>query len=250
MKKIIFLLLSSISFFSFASNLEYESYTKRGLEIMRESNISQHLNKLGQSGSSQTIEVFSGKNKYTKSKGILLGTTSTYTKNPNFHLGVTVSYQKYKLNDNDFKTRDYSLNTYYSYKYEKNIFLAGLGYAQRKNIEKREFNASLEYGRILSDNLFGYVSVENFERKYKTLNSQNHFEYSAGVERRDFINNFKFLNAVEITANNKNNKNKFSLRSGISYYIYDDLSLDFLYRFSKFDDKKNNTFTLGFTHNF
>ena len=82
--------------------------------------------------------------------------------NPNITAGVTVAYDKYKYKpgSNDYWGRDYDLNTYFSYKLDKNLFTLGLGYSQSRHVEKRGYTGNLEYGRFLTPSTYLYTGIE------------------------------------------------------------------------------------------
>ena len=87
------------------------------------------------------------------------------------HAGVTVAYDKYKYKpgSNDYWGRDYDLNTYFSYKLDKNLFTLGLGYSQSRHVEKRGYTGNLEYGRFLTPSTYLYTGIEGQNRNYRKL---------------------------------------------------------------------------------
>lgn len=235
-----------------------DTTTSKGLELIRQSNMNQEMDFFGESGSSQVIEVFGSKNKNFSSKGVLIGTTSNLLKYPNIHMGVVVGYEKFKNRDIDYKSREYSLNTNFSYKLNKNVFALGLGYTQQKKVIKREYSVSLEYGRILGKNLYSYIGFENYNKNYKNDFSKDidYQNYKIGLSHYYVKDKIRLNNGLELNLDSKKydkdnrGKGNFEFYSAIGYYIYDDLILEAKYKGIINKEFYSNVFSLGFTHNF
>lgn len=260
MKKKYLLLIAafSLSIISYSNVYISETTTSRGAELIRQSYMNQEMSLLGESGSSQVIESFGSKNKNFSSKGILMGTTSNLVKYPNIHMGVVVGYEKFKDKDINEKSREYSLNTNFSYKLNKNIFTLGLGYTQQKKVSKREYSASLEYGRIFMNNFYSYVGFENHNRNYKNefkkdIDYQN---YKIGLSHYYKKDKTRLNNGIEFNLDSKKydkdnrGRGNFEFHSTIGYYIYDDLIVEAKYKGIVNKEFYSNVFSLGFTHNF
>lgn len=257
MKKILTLALCLyVSGLSYSQVFKSEIYGNRGLEMMRESNINNELDLDKKSGSSQIVEAFIGNSKKYKSRGLLLGTASNFTSFPNIRAGLTVAYQKYKDKKEEFESRDFALDNYFSYKSNKNIFTISLGYSQAKNVEKREYSQTLEYGRLFNKNLYTYINGKNTKQKYKNKENTSFVTYGVGITRFDYFDKLRLSTGVEYNFINKkissNNRGKGSLAfySGIGYFIYDDLIVDLKYRGIGNSSFYDSIISLGFTHLF
>ena len=242
MKKILLLMFSVLCVNSFSYVERNDQVGNRGLELMRESNINQNMGLSKESGSTQIIDAYAGNGKFSKTKGFMIGTTSNLVAYPNITAGVTVAYDKYKYKpgSNDYWGRDYDLNTYFSYKLDKNLFTLGLGYSQSRHVEKRGYIGNLEYGRFLTPSTYLYTGIEGQNR----------------VLRKDTWKKLKFVNGVEVNIDNKKydreerGRGNVTFVSRASYYIYDDLLFDVQYRGTKNSKFYDNVVGVGFTHYF
>ncbi len=255
MKKILtFAFCLYISIISYSQVSASGVYNNRGLEMMRESNINAELGLQGKSGSSQIVEGFLTNSKEYKSKGILLGTVSNFTNLPNLRAGLTLAYQKYKAKEEDYKTRDYSLDTYFSYKYNKNIFMGSLAYSQQKNVEKKEYSVAVEYGRLLKNNFYAYLNTKRIKQDYKTRDNFSFMLYSVGLTRFDYSNKFRISTGLEYNYINKKieerDRGSLEFSVGLGYFIHDDLICDLKYRGIKNSKFYDSIVSLGFTHSF
>ena len=190
----------------------------------------------------------------------MIGTTSNFVAYPNITAGVTVAYDKYKFkpDNNDYWGRDYDVNTYFSYKLNKNLFTVGFGYSQARHVEKRGYIGNFEYGRFLTGNTYLYAGVEGQNRDYKGEGSENlrFANYKLGVLRQDTWKKLKFVNGVEVNMDNRKydiedrGRGNLTFVSRVSYYIYDDLLFDVQYRGTKNSKFYDNVVGVGFTHYF
>ncbi|MBS9776222.1 MAG: hypothetical protein KGV57_03965 [Fusobacterium sp.] len=257
MKKILtFIFCLYVSIISYSQVFKSEIYGNRGLEMMRESIINSELGFDKQSGSTQIVEGFAGNSRKYNSRGFLLGTVSNFTAFPHIRAGITVAYQRYKDKKDIYKTRDYALDNYVSYKYKDNIFTGSFGYSQAKNVEKREYSYTLEYGKLYKKNFYIYVNGKNTKQKYSKKEDKSFLTYGVGLTRFDYFDKFRLGTRIEYNIINKrisgNNRGRGSLSfyAGLGYFIYDDLIVDAKYRGignSKFYD---SVISLGFTHLF
>lgn len=258
MKKIILLMFSVLCVNSFSYVERNDQVGNRGLELMRESNINQNMGLSKESGSTQIIDAYAGNGKFSKTKGLMIGTTSNLVAYPNITAGVTVAYDKYKYKpeSNNYWGRDYDLNTYFSYKLDKNLFTLGLGYSQSRHVEKRGYTGNLEYGRFLTPSTYLYAGIEGQNRNYKNSEDLNFVNYKVGVLRQDTWKKLKFVNGVEFNMDNKKydreerGRGNVTFVSRASYYIYDDLLFDVQYRGTKNSKFYDNVVGVGFTHYF
>lgn len=260
MKKVLLFLFSIIAINSYSYIERNEQVRSRGLELIRESNINQNMGLSQESGSTQIIDVYTGNGKFAKTKGALIGTTSNLVAYPNITAGVTVAYDKYKYkpDNNDYWGRDYDVNTYFSYLLDKNLLVAGLGYSQGRHVEKRAYNADLEFGRFLTNNTYAYIGIEGQNRIYKNTDLENlkFANYKLGLMRQDTWKKFKFVNGLEVNMDNKKydaddrGKSNLTFFTRASYYIYEDLLIDLQYRGTKNSKFYNSVVGIGFTHNF
>lgn len=262
MKKVLFSSFLILSFNIYA--LKSDIYGNRGLEIMRESNFNQISELDKKSGSLQTIETYFEKNKNIRSTGFLLGTASNFLDSPNTHAGLTVTYQKYKLNNPSSKDREYALNTYLSHRKNDYLFMAGLAYAQSKNVEKRAYSGLIEVGKFFKiqnsntfdkDNFYIYSGLETNKWKFRNNKNTNFVNYRLGLSTYYFINKFRLNGNIEINADNKKydfdrGKYNFTFSYAVGYQIYDDLLVELKYRGTKNSKFYNNLFSLSFTHTF
>ena len=260
MKKILLLMFSILCVNSFSYVERNDQIGNRGLELIRESNINQNMGLSKESGSTQIIDAYRGNGKFAKTKGFMIGTTSNFLAYPNITAGVTVAYDKYKFkpDNNDYWGRDYDVNTYFSYKLNKNLFIVGFGYSQARHVEKRGYIGNLEYGRFLTGNTYLYAGVEGQNRDYKGEGAENlrFANYKLGVLRQDTWKKLKFLNGVEVNMDNRKydvedrGRGNLTFVSRVSYYIYDDLLFDVQYRGTKNSKFYDSVVGIGFTHYF
>ena len=260
MKKVLLLMFSIFCVSSFSYVERDEQVENRGLELIRESNINQNMGLSKESGSTQIIDVYGGNGKFAKTKGFMIGTTSNFIDYPNITAGVTVAYDKYKYkpDNNDYWGRDYNLNTYFSYKLDKNLLTVGFGYSQARHVAKRGYIGNLEYGRFLNGNTYLYAGVEGQNRIYKGEGSENlrFTNYKLGILRQDTWKKLKFVNGVEVNMDNRKydvedrGRENLTFVSRVSYYVYDDLLFDVQYRGTKNKKFYDSVIGLGFTHYF
>ena len=261
MKKVLLFALMVLSVNSYSNIERSNNVSNRGLELMRESSINQNMGLSKQSGSTQIIDAYRGNSKYERTKGFMIGTSSNFVDYPNVSAGVTIAYDKYNQKNSDEKYwgRNYDLHTYFSYKLDKNLFLAGVGYSQARHVEKREYSGNVEYGRFLTPNTYAYLGIEGENRIYKGKKSVENFKfanYKLGINRQDTWKKLKFYNGIEVNMDNKiydkEDREKYNLElvSRVSYYIYDDLLIDLQYRGIKNKKFYESIIGLGFTHNF
>ena len=256
MKKVLLLMFSIFCVSSFSYVERDEQVENRGLVLIRESNINQNMGLSKESGSTQIIDVYGGNGKFAKTKGFMIGTTSNFIDYPNITAGVTVAYDKYKYkpDNNDYWGRDYNLNTYFSYKLDKNLLTVGFGYS----VEKRAYTGNLEYGRFLTGNTYFYTGVEGQNRIYKGESSKNlrFANYKLGISRQDTWKKLKFVNGIEVNMDNRKydiedrGRENLTFISRVSYYVYDDLLFDVQYRGTKNKKFYDSVIGLGFTHYF
>lgn len=262
MKKILFssFLILSVNIYALKSDI----YGNRGLEIMRESNFNQISELDTKSGSLQTVETYYEKNKNTRSTGLLLGTASNFLATPNTYAGLTVAYQKYKLKNLNSEDREYALNTYFSHRKNDYLFMAGLGYAQSKNVEKRAYSGVLEVGKFFKNtssstfdkgSFYIYSGLETNKWKFRNNENTNFTNYRLGLSTYHYINKFRLNGNLEINADNKRYDNErgkynFAFSYAVAYQIYDDLLIELKYKGIKNKKFYNNLLSLGFTHTF
>lgn len=264
MKKLLCTLSVLLSFNVLADTGRADIATNRGLELMREANFNQITELSKESGSLQSIEYFVGNNKEVKSRGFLLGTVSNFVDAPNIHAGLTVSYQKYKFKDSDTKDREYSLDTFLSYRKDNYLFIGGLGYTQSKKVNKRAYSGNFEVGKFSSNqtlNLFDkgrfyyYAGIDSNKWKHKNMENIRFNNFRLGVSSYHFIDRFRFVGNLEFNADDKKydiNREKFNLAYSLAvgYNIYDDLLIELKYKGTKNKNFYDNLISLGFTHTF
>ena len=152
----------------------------------------------------------------------------------------------------------YDLNTYFSYKLDKNLLTVGFGYSQARHVAKRGYIGNLEYGRFLNGNTYLYTGVEGQNRIYKGEGSENlrFTNYKLGILRQDTWKKLKFVNGIEVNMDNRKydvedrGRENLTFVSRVSYYVYDDLLFDVQYRGTKNKKFYDNVIGLGFTHYF
>ena len=260
MKKFLLFMFSVFCVSSYSYVERSEQVGNRGLELIRESNINQNMGLSKESGSTQIIDVYAGNGKFAKTKGFMIGTTSNFIDYPNITAGVTVAYDKYKYkpDNNDYWGRNYDVNTYFSYKLDKNLLTVGFGYSQARHVAKRGYIGNLEYGRFLNGNTYLYTGVDGQNRIYNGENSEKlrFTNYKIGVLRQDTWKKLKFVNGVEVNIDNRKydiedrGRENLTFVSRASYYIYDDLLFDVQYRGTKNKKFYDSVVGVGFTHYF
>jgi len=238
MKKIILLMFSVLCVNSFSYVERNDQVGNRGLELMRESNINQNMGLSKESGSTQIIDAYAGNGKFSKTKGFMIGTTSNLVAYPKY---------KYKPGSNDYWGRDYDLNTYFSYKLDKNLFTLGLGYSQSRHVEKRGYTGNLEYGRFLTPSTYLYAGIEGQNRNYKNSEDLNFVNYKVGVLRQDTWKKLKFVNGVEVNMDNKKYDREERGRGNVTFVSR---AFDVQYRGTKNSKFYDNVVGVGFTHYF
>lgn len=264
MKKILLASFIFTSFITFGFTGYSEISSNRGFELIREANFNQISDLSKESGSLQTFELFSERDKNFISKGILLGTVSNFIDFPNIHAGLTVAYQKYNLKNFNRKDREYALNTYISYQKNNYLGIASIGYSQARNVEKRAYSGNIELGKFLNEanlnhfnkgKFYIYTGVSSQKWNQKHTNNIRYLNYRLGLTSYHFLDRFRFVGNIEVNADNKEyeinrGKYNFAFSYAIGYNIYDDLLVELKYKGIKNKDFYNNLFSLGFTHIF
>ena len=288
----LFFILSTIGFGNeFQNNLSQihqNIILKRGEEQFRSNVIFNSMGINGMSSSNQYIE-YVGKShgnynhdtKYSKVKGLLLGTNSNLVKHPNIYAGISLGYIKsnVKMNDsNNTKVRTYGFEYLIGKKYHNFLTIGKFGYAESKNIfpeykyRQKDYHIGVESGYIYKINNFAvYPYITLNWNQYTTrqhLNiptfDQKVFYTGAGMNITKIIkHNFIISGSLEYnygipkTKYRTNDINYQRLDNSYAHfnitlgYIFDnDLMLSTTYR--KFFNNKYDydLFSVGISHNF
>lgn len=287
----LFFLFSTVGFANeFQNNLSQihgNIILKRGEEQFRQNVILKNMGINGISNSNQYIEYvgeshgnYDYNTKYSKVKGVLLGTNSNLVKHPNVYAGISLGYIKsdIKIGNSSAKIRTYGFEYLVGKKYHNFLTIGKFGYSESKNIfseykyRQKDYHLGVESGYIYNTNTFAlypYISLN--WNQYTTKQhimvprfDQKVFYTGAGINVTKILkHNFIISGTLEYnyevpktkyrTSNTTYKKldNSYAhLNLTLGYLFKNDLMLSATYR-KLFNNKYDyNIFSVGISHNF